>query len=80
MRAGARAFVAPLWNVNDTIAKDTALAFYAETIGKGRPVGDVMRELRARFTTAFPQRDQTTPLAYAYYGHPGLILSRQETN
>ncbi len=79
LRAGARAFVAPLWNVNDTIAKDTALAFYAETIGKGRPVGDVMRELRARFTTAFPQRDQTTPLAYAYYGHPGLILSRQET-
>ena len=80
LRAGARAFVAPLWNVNDTIAKDTALAFYAETIGKGRPVGDVMRELRARFTTAFPQRDQTTPLAYAYYGHPGLILSRQETS
>ena len=80
LRAGARAFVAPLWNVNDTIAKDTALAFYSETIGKGRPVGEVMRELRARFTTAFPQHDQTTPLAYAYYGHPGLILSRQETH
>ena len=80
LRAGARAFVAPLWNVNDTIAKDTALTFYAETIGKGRRVGDVMRELRARFTTAFPQHDQTTPLAYAYYGHPGLILSKQETN
>ncbi len=79
LRAGARAFIAPLWNVNDGIAKDTALAFYAETIGKGRPVGDVMRELRARFAT-FPKRDQTTPLAYAYYGHPGLILTRQETH
>ncbi|MFT4216084.1 MAG: CHAT domain-containing protein [Micropruina sp.] len=79
LRAGASAFIAPLWNVNDTIAKDTALAFYDETMVKGRPVGDVMRELRARFTTAFPKHDQTTPLAYAYYGHPGLILSRQET-
>lgn len=75
---GARAFVAPLWNVNDGIAKDTALAFYDQTINAGRPVGEVMRELRARFTTAFPNHDQTTPLAYAYYGHPGLVLSRQE--
>lgn len=75
---GARAFVAPLWNVNDGIAKDTALAFYDQTINAGRPVGEVMRELRARFTTAFPNHDQTTPLAYAYYGHPGLVLTRQE--
>ncbi len=79
LRAGARAFVAPLWNVNDTIAKDTALAFYAETIGNGRGVGDVMRELRGRFSTLDGQ-NQTTPLAYAYYGHPGLILTRQETH
>ena len=71
--------MAPLWSVDDTIAKSTALTFYAETLGKGRPVGEVMRELRARFTTEFPERDQTTPLAYAYYGHPGLILTRQET-
>ena len=80
LRAGASAFVAPLWYVNDGIAKQTALTFYAETIGKGRPVGDVMRQLRARFTTENPKRDQTTPLAYAYYGHPGLILTRQETH
>lgn len=80
LQAGARAFVAPLWNVDDTVAKDFALAFYTETLGKGRPVGDVMRELRAWFTTRFPQHDQTTPLAYAYYGHPGLILTRQETS
>lgn len=80
LQAGARAFIAPLWNVDDSVAKDFALAFYAETLGKGRPVGDVMRELRGWFTTKFPQHDQTTPLAYAYYGHPGLILTRQETN
>ncbi len=80
LQAGARAFIAPLWNVDDTVAKDFALAFYAEALGKGRPVGDVMRELRAWFTTRFPQHDQTTPLAYAYYGHPGLILTKQETN
>lgn len=79
LQTGARAFIAPLWSVDDTIAKHTAVTFYAEALGKGRPVGEVMRELRARFTTEFPQRDQTTPLAYAYYGHPGLVLSRKET-
>lgn len=79
LTSGARAFIAPLWNVNDGIAKDTALAFYDQAINAGRPVGEVMRELRARYTTAFPKRDQTTPLAYAYYGHPALVLTRQET-
>lgn len=74
LQAGARAFIAPLWNVNDTIAKDIALSFYAETLGKGRRVGEVMRELRAHFTNAFAERDQTTPLAYVYYGHPNLRL------
>ena len=54
--------------------------FYAEALGKGRPVGDVVRQLRARYTTEFPQHDQTTPLAYAYYGHPALTLTRQETH
>ena len=43
-------------------------------------MGDVVRELRARYTTEFPQHDQTTPLAYAYYGHPALTLTRQETH
>jgi hypothetical protein len=80
LQAGARAFIAPLWSVDDTIAKETALMFYAEALGKGRPVGDVVRQLRARYTTEFPQHDQTTPLAYAYYGHPALTLTRQETH
>ena len=66
--------------MTDGVAKDTALLFYAEALGKGRPVGEVMRELRARFTTAFPARDETTPLAYAYYGHPGLVLTREEAH
>ena len=74
IREGARAFIAPLWNVNDTLAKDVALTFYEETLAKGRRVGEVMRELRARFSTAFPDRDQTTPLAYVLYGHPNLRL------
>ena len=78
LQAGARAFVAPLWSVDDTIAKQTALSFYADAFAEARPVGEVMRRLRARFTTDYPARNQTTPLAYAYYGHPGLILSRQE--
>ncbi|MFT3860457.1 CHAT domain-containing protein [Micropruina sp.] len=80
LQAGARAFIAPLWSIDDAIAKATALTFYAEALGKGRPVGEVMRELRARYTTEFPQHDQTTPLAYAYYGHPALTLTRQETH
>ena len=78
VQAGARALVAPLWSVDDDIAKDTALTFYGETLGRGRAVGDVMRELRARFT--FPLRGKTTPLAYVYYGHPGLFLTLQQEN
>lgn len=80
LQAGARAFVAPLWSVDDTIAKETALTFYADAFGAGLPVGEVMRRLRARFSTHYPKHDQTTPLAYAYYGHPGLKLTRQESN
>ena len=72
LEAGARGFVAPLWSIDDTIARDTAVAFYAQSIGSGRPVGAVVRELRARFSG---RPDQTTPLAYVYYGHPGLQLA-----
>ncbi|MBK8461333.1 MAG: CHAT domain-containing protein [Micropruina sp.] len=77
LRAGARGFVAPLWSIDDTIAKQTALLFYAAALTSGEPVGEVMRRLRARFHTDFPQHDQTTPLAYAYYGHPGLRLTKE---
>ncbi len=80
LQAGARAFIAPLWSVDDTIAKQIALSFYLDAFSQGLPVGEVMRRLRARFTTDFPKHDQTTPLAYAYYGHPGLTLTRQETH
>ena len=74
LEAGARGFIAPLWSVNDQVAKDTAVRFYQEVVTGKRPVGEVVRELRARFNE-FPQRDQPTPLAYVYYGHPGLLLT-----
>jgi len=75
LEAGARGFIAPLWSVNDQVAKDTAVRFYQEVVTSGRPVGEVVRELRARFNE-FPQRDQPTPLAYVYFGHPGLLFTR----
>lgn len=78
LQAGARAFVAPLWSIDDTLAKQFAVDFYAAALGQGRPVGEVVRELRARYV-ARPERDQTTPLAYCFYGHPALTLTRRES-
>ena len=75
LEAGARGFIAPLWSIDDQVAKDTAVRFYEQTVTGKRPVGEVVRELRARFNE-FPQRDQPTPLAYVYYGHPGLLFTR----
>jgi len=66
-------FVAPLWSVDDELARDMAVDFYRYTLGDGLTVGEALRRLRARFSQ-IPGHTQTTPLAYVYYGHPDLRL------
>jgi len=69
LRGGFRAFIAPLWSVDDDSAADVAHRFYEATLERGALVADVLREIR-RSSTA---RDATA-LSYVYYGHPRLRL------
>lgn len=75
LRTGASGFVAPLWNIDDQIAKDTALGFYRAALDDRVPVAEVLRRRRALFDPAAPT-PQPTHLAYVYYGHPNLVLAR----
>jgi hypothetical protein len=72
--AGCRGFVAPLWNVDDDVAKDIALTFYDRTLTQGETVGEAVRQIRAGFGDG--AAGTATPLAYVFYGHPDLVLSR----
>jgi hypothetical protein len=74
LAVGCRGFLAPLWSVEDDLARDLALDFYRYTLGDGLTVGAALRRLRGRFAN-MPGRTRTTPLAYVYYGHPDLRLT-----
>jgi CHAT domain-containing protein len=68
---GCRAFIAPLWSVNDTAARDTAIDFYRMTIDEGIGAGEALMRIRSRALDG----GSITPLAYVFYGHPRLELS-----
>ncbi len=72
---GCSGYVAPLWNVDDTVARTFATEFYAAVLGSATSVAETLRTLRSRFGTDWG-RNTATPLAYVFYGHPELILSR----
>ena len=84
LQAGATAVVAPLWNVDDTIAQKIALAFYEAAIGAqadavadaGEPplVAELLRQARAGLVANAADMSATY-LAYQFYGHPSLRLS-----
>ena len=78
IKGGFRAFLGPLWSVEDQLARDIALGFYEQAFGDGthapRPVAEVLREMRARFADTEP--NSLTRLAYVFHGHPGLTLRR----
>jgi hypothetical protein len=78
IKGGFRGFLAPLWSVEDQLARDIALGFYEQVFGDAdrapRPVAEVLREMRARFADTEP--NSLTRLAYVFYGHPGLTLHR----
>jgi hypothetical protein len=72
--SGAAGVVAPLWSVQDTIAKDLALSFYAKAFG-GAGVGEVLRSQRAQFIKS-DDPISATYLAYQYFGHPEMRIKR----
>lgn len=81
LRAGFRGFVAPLWSVDDGVAREIAVQFYERAFGGpgGAPdaVASILRDIRGKFSAAANTPPQATYLAYVFYGHPNLLLSRQ---
>jgi hypothetical protein len=81
LKGGFRAFVAPLWAIDDDIAAVVARRFYEGAFGDAaqntaaKPVAEILRELRGYFNPD-SDRKSATWLAYVFYGHPGLRLSR----
>jgi CHAT domain-containing protein len=61
-----RLFLAPLWSVTDTVARDFVQAFYDE-LAAGARVGDAMRAARTRARAA---DGDPTWLAYVLYAQP----------
>ena len=71
VRGGTCGFIAPLWDVHDDIARAMAETFYRNTFTEGTSVGAALCAARKGY-----DNDSTTLLAYIYYGHPALRLSR----
>jgi CHAT domain-containing protein len=72
LRGGAYGVIAPLWDVHDDVAQECAMAFYKAVFREGKSVAEALRERRATYT----RDSSTTPVAYVFYGHPGLKLRK----
>ena len=73
VQAGARAVIAPLWSVRDSVAHEVAVAFYQAALDEPtRPFADILREIRKK---AYEQADgEDTYAAYCFYGDPLTAL------
>lgn len=79
--AGASGVVAPLWNVDDTVATGIALDFYRSAYAdQPVPVAEILRRVRAQFTRAAVDSGaagvSATHVSYQFFGHPRLLLRR----
>jgi hypothetical protein len=73
IHAGFRGFVAPLWSVSDTKAKEVSLGLYEASV-EGRAISEYLRGVRAQFVQSDDEVAHTTYMAYVFYGHPRLRL------
>jgi hypothetical protein len=85
IRSGASAVVAPLWNLDDEVARSVAREFYGSVYsGNGVGAAEALRRIRARY--AFDRfadgewAPSPTYLAYQLFGHPRLRLIRTNTS
>ncbi|MBB5471124.1 hypothetical protein HDG32_007280 [Paraburkholderia sp. CI2] len=81
LRGGFGGVIGALWEIDDALAHDIALEFWRRALpdppARGEPIGAILRDLRAKyFPDAIPAPDPTY-LAYVFYGHPRLTLSRR---
>jgi len=72
--AGASGVIAPLWSIDDVMAREIALRFYEKAL-KGKSPADILREERAAFRND-PSTISSTYLAYQYFGHPHMTIAR----
>ncbi|MGW4874624.1 CHAT domain-containing protein [Streptomyces chartreusis] len=70
---GAQAAVAPLWNVDDKVAKNFAQGFYKAVLKGGTAPAEYLRRQRAG-TLGAAGAELSTPLAYLFFGHPRLTV------
>ncbi|WP_447739597.1 TCAD7 domain-containing protein [Pseudomonas laurentiana] len=80
LRGGFGGMIGALWEVDDDIARRIAVEFWRRALPEdseaAEPVGEILRDLRARFSTANETVPPSTYLAYVYYGHPRLRMQR----
>src|SRR5258706_1219479 len=80
MKGGLGAFMGALWEVDDQLAHDIALDFWKRALpadgSVGEPVGEILRDMRAKYAVKRNNVPVSTYLAYVYYGHPQLRMRR----
>lgn len=76
--AGASAVVAPLWSIDDGLARDLAKGFY-EAAFAGTPPAAFLREKRGSFTEKSSPRS-SLEMAYQFFGHPEMLMARDDAD
>jgi hypothetical protein len=72
--AGASGVVAPLWSIEDAIAKEIALRFYEQTFA-GMAPAEFLHGERCKFRDTSSDISATC-IAYHFFGHPAMRLIR----
>lgn len=72
--AGASGVIAPIWSIDDVMAREIALRFYDKAL-TGRSPSDILREERAAFKDD-GSTVSSTYFAYQYFGHPHMTIDR----
>lgn len=75
LKRGAPAVVAPLWSIDDELAKKVALRFY-ERVFEGERPAEVLRGERESFRKTTPPQVSATSLAFQFFGHPAMRVER----
>jgi CHAT domain len=72
--AGAAGVVAPLWSIDDALARQLACDFYKAAF-EGAAPADLLRMKRADFRADLHPASSTY-IAYQFFGHPDMLLER----
>ncbi|WP_327361034.1 CHAT domain-containing protein [Streptomyces sp. NBC_01296] len=73
LHIGVGAAIAPLWNVDDGVARTFAEGFYQAVLMDGTAPAEYVRQQRAGTRDASGAA-ASTPLAYLFFGHPRLTI------